>query len=440
MITKCSNEGMLYRNTDSSFELDNAYSHCIMAGTDLVPWIKKQYTKGPPDLIMGKSTIHTNKMRRNRSTHADPLLGYTPQSRRPSKARFSFFKRYSRSVNPLVQSITIPSSSCTNVSKSSGSNVSSPILSLQSSQIQHTSIDQPCLPLNNKNDHAPYDDTSFMQNQGPPSPIPSSSSSLSKRRSASSLNIKSPTPMALNDSKQSWTSSSNDLSVSILHQQRTHSVSPYCRRSHNQRQETQNRKQYPWYQPAPSWHPIPPDQDQHFNIRPHRSTSNIGMQSFSYIIPYSSHDGTQNRTLYRARSSDLLDPRAYDHTVEIRRRQRLSAPPTTYHHPISDFIPSRPRQLYGSTPGCSIRSAIRRRSTGNDDRARYDSDYGYLAKQYPKAKHNRHKQPNLTALDGLGAFFPHMPKHALALYLQEAQGDFYLAKDLCVEDIMTGRV
>jgi hypothetical protein len=154
------------------------------------------------------------------------------------------------------------------------------------------------------------------------------------------------------------------------------------------------------------------------------------MQSFSYTIPYSSHNATQNRAIYRTRSIDPLGPRAYDTTVEMRQRQRFSTPPTTYYHPSGNFIPSRPRRLSGSTPGCSKRPTIRRRSTGYDDR--YNSDYGY------PAKHHRHQQP--TALDGLGAFFPHMSKHTLALYLQEAQGDFYLAKDLCLEDIMAGRV
>jgi hypothetical protein len=45
-----------------------------------------------------------------------------------------------------------------------------------------------------------------------------------------------------------------------------------------------------------------------------------------------------------------------------------------------------------------------------------------------------------TALDDLCAFFQHMPRHVLANYLQEAQGDFFLAKDICMEDIMANGI
>ncbi|KAI9307847.1 hypothetical protein BJ944DRAFT_285898 [Cunninghamella echinulata] len=44
------------------------------------------------------------------------------------------------------------------------------------------------------------------------------------------------------------------------------------------------------------------------------------------------------------------------------------------------------------------------------------------------------------ALDDLCSFFQHLPRHVLARYLQDAQGDFFLAKDLCMEDIMANGI
>ena len=35
------------------FTIDNAYYHCIMAKTNLIPWLTKQYGKGPPDAMFG---------------------------------------------------------------------------------------------------------------------------------------------------------------------------------------------------------------------------------------------------------------------------------------------------------------------------------------------------------------------------------------------------
>ncbi|KAG0172730.1 hypothetical protein DFQ28_007437 [Apophysomyces sp. BC1034] len=49
----------------------NAYYHCIVAKTDLVPWLKKQYSKGPPDT----------------------MFEYIPPPRRFSKGLFSLFKK-----------------------------------------------------------------------------------------------------------------------------------------------------------------------------------------------------------------------------------------------------------------------------------------------------------------------------------------------------------
>lgn len=33
---------------------DNAYYHCIYAKTNMIPWLQKQYNKGPPDAMFGK--------------------------------------------------------------------------------------------------------------------------------------------------------------------------------------------------------------------------------------------------------------------------------------------------------------------------------------------------------------------------------------------------
>ncbi|KAI7852307.1 hypothetical protein BDC45DRAFT_513983 [Circinella umbellata] len=49
---------------------NNAYYHCIMAKTNLIPWLTKQYSKGPPDT----------------------MFEYTPKPKKTSKKLFSIFK------------------------------------------------------------------------------------------------------------------------------------------------------------------------------------------------------------------------------------------------------------------------------------------------------------------------------------------------------------
>ncbi|KAG2219972.1 hypothetical protein INT45_002186 [Circinella minor] len=49
---------------------NNAYYHCIMAKTNLIPWLTKQYCKGPPDT----------------------MFEYTPKPKKTSKKLFSIFK------------------------------------------------------------------------------------------------------------------------------------------------------------------------------------------------------------------------------------------------------------------------------------------------------------------------------------------------------------
>ncbi|CAO3614062.1 unnamed protein product [Cunninghamella blakesleeana] len=54
---------------------NNAYFHCVMAKTDMVSWIKKQYNKGPPILMQQ----------------------YVPTPKKSSKSFLNLFKRHSKS-------------------------------------------------------------------------------------------------------------------------------------------------------------------------------------------------------------------------------------------------------------------------------------------------------------------------------------------------------
>ncbi|KAF7727168.1 hypothetical protein EC973_007943 [Apophysomyces ossiformis] len=60
---------------------NNAYYHCIAAKTDLIPWLKKQYSKGPPDT----------------------MFEYVPPPKRSSKGLFSLFKKKKYGENPIGQ-------------------------------------------------------------------------------------------------------------------------------------------------------------------------------------------------------------------------------------------------------------------------------------------------------------------------------------------------
>ncbi|ORY90498.1 hypothetical protein BCR43DRAFT_499398 [Syncephalastrum racemosum] len=65
--------------------LNGAYQHCIRAKTDLIPWLKKQYSKGPPDAV----------------------FEYAPKPRKTPNRLMAIFKRQKQrepDVNPALQS------------------------------------------------------------------------------------------------------------------------------------------------------------------------------------------------------------------------------------------------------------------------------------------------------------------------------------------------
>ncbi|CAO3595815.1 unnamed protein product [Absidia cylindrospora] len=85
---------------------NNAYSHCIMARTDMVPWIKKQYSKGPPNLV----------------------VQYTPRPKKSSKSLFGLFKRHSKLGDTLPSTALTAANSNPDLSKLSVSSTRSSIL------------------------------------------------------------------------------------------------------------------------------------------------------------------------------------------------------------------------------------------------------------------------------------------------------------------------
>lgn len=38
---------------EKRFLVDNAFYDCIFAKTDMIPWLQKQFSKGPPDVLSG---------------------------------------------------------------------------------------------------------------------------------------------------------------------------------------------------------------------------------------------------------------------------------------------------------------------------------------------------------------------------------------------------
>lgn len=55
MMAYSMSDAFIQTITHFQYEIANAYHDCIMARTNIIPWLTKQYSKGPPDAMFGKS-------------------------------------------------------------------------------------------------------------------------------------------------------------------------------------------------------------------------------------------------------------------------------------------------------------------------------------------------------------------------------------------------
>ncbi|KAI8064216.1 hypothetical protein BC940DRAFT_98562 [Gongronella butleri] len=131
--------------------------------------------------------------------------------------------------------------------------------------------------------------------------------------------------------------------------------------------------------------------------------------------------GTRTPSLYRARSHEQLGW-----------NDMASAPPQprprrSWTGKIDVYASHGERAMYQPPP--PTQPANRRRSASRLSWYGRTDDHS----RTPPAAVYSSQEP---ALDDLCAFFHHLPRHVLAKYLHNAHGDFYLAKDMCMEDIM----
>lgn len=187
-------------------------------------------------------------------------------------------------------------------------------------------------------------------------------------------------------------------------------------------------------------------QDQYLSPKRHLGTNHYRSNS----------NGSNRKTIHRARSNDYLDAVA-PHTIApsngsyfllpLEQQQQHMAPRRLSH----DYRPPSGPMLGSTGRRATDPPHRRRRSMAMDG-----EDYFSTRQQRPLSAHRQWPAPPLgrpltkrssksylqetAALDDLCAFFQHMPRHILANYLQEAQGDFFLAKDICMEDIMANGI
>ncbi|SAL95190.1 hypothetical protein [Absidia glauca] len=518
---------------------NNAYSHCIMARTDMVPWIKKQYSKGPPDLVQN----------------------YTPRPKRSSKALFGLFKRHSRIDDPIPSTTLLSANSPSELANTSISSGKSSFLmeSLHASSPQPTKSPQSLSTPSWNNDvelpsvhtiqpnqkeqqkshrslspnpsekkkpstHSVEEPLSILKKSSSaaslvepvsilksPSPGYTTEPSLSKSRSQPSflgedrpvtsiLKSRSPSPSMESrratrsrspiahppppSSHPNSTSKRSHLlcpppAPSSQPRQRSRSVSPSPQKSRSPSPMSRHsspsaehyngspRDSYPRQPPhrrspspslvPPSRHhrsPSTPSQDQYLSPKRHsgtnhyRSNSN-GSSRSHHTADYG--DGSSRKTIHRARSNDYLDSVAPMAPIN---GSHFLLPLEQQH-----MAPRRLSHDYRSPPGPMLGSAGRRATDPPHRRRRSmamdEEDYFSNRQQRPPSTQRQWPAPmgrplskrpskshlqETTALDDLCAFFQHMPRHILANYLQEAQGDFFLAKDICMEDIMANGI
>ncbi|KAI8331333.1 hypothetical protein BC941DRAFT_517582 [Chlamydoabsidia padenii] len=239
------------------------------------------------------------------------------------------------------------------------------------------------------------------------------------------------------------------------------SSSPFAEQGHNYHHSNRQPPPRRSLSPSPSTRHYT-SQDQYLSPRRHSNVGGHYRSSSNSSLRSSPSNDYDNRKIHRARSSEYLDmapSRDYGGDSylllpleqQAPRPRRLSNSSHQYHrrpHPAS--LASTGRRVTDPPPMANNQKvrAGRRKSMVMDD---MNSDYftgpstpaprRWSTNQQPPSSHYLSKRQtkvglNNHALDDLCAFFQHMPRHVLANYLQEAHGDFYLAKDLCMEDIM----
>ncbi|KAI8336995.1 hypothetical protein BC941DRAFT_426320 [Chlamydoabsidia padenii] len=309
----------------------NAYQHCIVAGTDMAPWVKKQYAKGEPSLMMD----------------------YTPQPRKPCKTRFGLFKRHSQPATQLL-----PSTSCIDLSQLSSSD---------SSVLVKTSTTLSIYQQNSDTLHPPSSDDNIVF-------VPDE-------------------PQCKNNDLQQQYQNSITLVAGKKELESSRKSVPDDHSTLKSKSRVDDQQLCPQIDiPAP-FNEYQHDRHGKGRFDTRRRNSSIDMRSAYY------HPPTDNRLLYRTKSSDHMN---CDTPVMMHYRFSSHQEPHHMRRPTRDNLGRRKDMMM--TRG-----------------------YPPILKQHS----------NRSALHELCVYFHQIPTHVLAHYLYEAHGDVYLAKDLCMQDIMS---
>ncbi|KAI9015870.1 hypothetical protein CLU79DRAFT_336042 [Phycomyces nitens] len=422
----------LNTHRDRMIAYEHAYYNCIAAKTYLTPWVKKQYSKGPPDA----------------------MFDYTPPPKRSTSRIFGLFKRSSSRnlsqtsmvdlANPLTKSVLSLSS---HISSSQ-----TPISTIATNQTGHLIQDQRL--ASNLDFHSGDNDeednslqivnpkksrsslqispsSSFRESHYSPTSISSVSPveepvSILKKKPSKNKIYKTPSPRHSVFLDQSEEDYDEDVPLDNHHNhqdfyephipvQRRSSYAPMTPSYHKQIPDSRNRVidldnfQEPYSAPKRRVKSTPPAKQ--YNSRPLSYTESaplpVPTRSSKYV-------GTSpNSSLYREYQTSQAWPQAHSSPAQ-----------NTFDY---DYTPgysdqrSYPYQNYRPAPEPSYESQRYHHTPAA--RAAQEAQFSYDAWD--------------KALDDLCAFFRHVDRSILEEYLEEAQGDFYVAKKMCIDTIMT---
>ncbi|ORX46797.1 hypothetical protein DM01DRAFT_1410510 [Hesseltinella vesiculosa] len=243
-----------------------------------------------------------------------------------------------------------------------------------------------------------------------------------KKKAASPASSRGPPPSSRLATKKSVTKASSQLDLRQQYRHaapRSRSVSPLPRMAEGDSAlylQPDRRPSRPSRSPSPSsqYH------SQSSSRRPGRHPSSSSLSSGWLDPPARNRSPSRPPTLHRVRSQEFYSVANSAAPASVCPLPPMARPRRSWTGPavsrLYEAPPPPPRQGHGFHEQRHVRrQPSANRLAWNGRSPQYSQD---------------------PALDDLCAFFHHLPRHVLVKYLQDAKGDFYLAKDMCMEDIM----
>ncbi|KAL0094458.1 hypothetical protein F4703DRAFT_1937932 [Phycomyces blakesleeanus] len=418
---------------DRIIAYEHAYYSCIAAKTYLTPWVKKQYSKGPPDA----------------------MFDYTPPPKRSTSRIFGLFKR-SSSRNLSQSNVGDLSNPLTKSMLSLSSHISSsqiPISTITTSQPNCLIEDQrrtSTLDFLSGDEDFDEGDNSLQIVKPKKSGLSLRSSSISPSResnySRTSISSISPMeePVSILKKKPSqskvYQTPSTRSSTFFDPSREVYDEDPVLDNPYESIYEPQipPQRRSSYISAAPSYHSSPLDDRHsmidHDNFQEPYSASKRRVKSTPPVKQYTS------RPLPYTESSPVPFPtRSSKYVSAVSSSTSLHR---DYQSP-QGWTPTR-SPSFQSSYDYSHKPAYNEQSSYSYHSHRPTPEPVYEPQHYqhtPAARAAHAAQFSYDAwdkaLDDLCAFFRHVDRSILEEYLEEAQGDFHTAKRMCIDTIMT---